>query len=82
MDGAARGEAFNVVAYCGYRAEQEPRALVFEGRRTEVREVEDRWLDPRSSYFKVRCTNGSAYLVRYDFEAREWSLVRTLELAN
>ncbi len=76
------GEAFNVVAYSGYRAEQEPRALVIEGRRLEVREVEDRWLDPRASYFKVRCANGSSYLVRYDLDAQEWSLVRTLELTN
>lgn len=75
-------EAFSVVAYSGYRAEQEPRALVIEGRRIEVREVEDRWLDPRASYFKVCCANGSTYLVRYDLDAQEWSLVRTLERAN
>lgn len=61
-----------VVAYSGYQAEQEPRALIVEGRRLEVTCIEDRWYDPAGSYFRVRTSDGTTSLLRYDFEALDW----------
>lgn len=65
-----------VVAYSGYKAEQEPRALIVDGRRLAVTQIEDRWYDPAASYFRVRTDDGRAWLLRYDFETLEWSFVK------
>ncbi len=67
-------DSFRVLAYSGYQGEQEPREIVMEGRRVAVREIEDRWVEPRARYFKVRAENGVAYLLRFDLGERCWSL--------
>jgi hypothetical protein len=66
---------FRVIAYSGYQVEQEPRALIVEGQRLEVVEVEDRWYDPRARHFRVRASDGRSYLVRYDLEELRWSRI-------
>lgn len=65
-----------VIAYSGYKGEQEPRALVVDGERLDVLGVADRWYDPQAAYFKVRASDGAQYLLRCDYNTQEWTLVR------
>ncbi len=61
-----------VVAYSGYQAEQEPRALIVDCQRLEVLRIEDRWYEPVASFFRVRTSDGDSSLLRYDHKTREW----------
>lgn len=66
-----------VVAYSGFRGEQEPRALIVDGERLEVLGIDDRWLDPDARYFKVAASDGRIYLLRCDSEDSAWSVIKT-----
>ena len=63
-----------VVCYAGYRGEQEPRHFSFVGRQFQVREILDRWLDPRHRYFKVAADDEGTYLLRHDVSSGEWEV--------
>jgi len=63
-----------VETYSGYRADERPRALVLEGRRYEVLEVEDRWYSPGATYFRLLASDGNRYVVRHREAGDEWSL--------
>jgi hypothetical protein len=68
-----------VECYAGWQAEETPRAIVLgegEGRRLRVAEVLDRWLAPDHRYFKVRCEDGTTYMLRHDPVADRWELVQ------
>ena len=65
----------HVECYAGYKAEQEPRVLVFGDTRRRVIEIVDRWHDPDASYFKVNAEDGHSYLLRYDSREDTWSIV-------
>jgi hypothetical protein len=65
-----------VIAYAGYRGEQEPRALIVDGVRLEVLGIDDRWHDPAATYFKVAASDGRVYLIRCDAVDSSWSLVQ------
>ncbi len=54
-----------VIAYCGYRGDERPAAVVLDGERLEVTDIEDSWIaagiDPRDEVrrgFVVRCLGG------------------------
>lgn len=64
-----------VIAYSGYKGDQEPRALVVDGVRTAVLGITDRWYDPHAAYFKAAAADGWQYLLRWDYETLCWSLV-------
>ena len=67
-----------VIAYSGYRGEQEPRAVVVAGERLPVREVKRRWRSPEGRYFEVEVAGGRRLVLRYGGSSGEtgWSLVR------
>lgn len=67
-----------VLAYSGYRGEQEPRALVTGRRRLEVTAIDERWREPEASYFRVRTEDGGRHLLRFDREKLDWTRVRDL----
>jgi hypothetical protein len=71
---------FEVVAYVGYRGEQEPRAIIIDGDRFEVMGIDDRWQNPDATYFKVAAADGRIYLVRRNAEDASWSLVQVWQL--
>ncbi|MDJ0935343.1 MAG: hypothetical protein QNI93_08070 [Kiloniellales bacterium] len=63
-----------VECYAGYRGEETPRALNFDGRRVEVVDVLDRWLAPDHRYFKVLGRDGARYILRHDTASGRWSV--------
>ncbi len=73
------GQPLEVVAYAGYRGEQEPRALVLDGERVKVAEVRRRWRGPDGRYFDVRLADDRRLLLRCGGEDRSWSRVREME---
>jgi len=63
-----------VECYAGHRGEETPRAFALGERRIEIAEVVDRWLAPDHRYFKVRGTDGHAYILRHDLQHDRWEL--------
>ena len=65
-----------VIAYAGYRGEQEPRAVVLDGRRQPVSEIKRRWRSPDGRYFEIEVA-GRRLLLRHVEIGDEpgWSLV-------
>lgn len=68
-----------VECYAGYRGEETPRRIAFDGeggsgRAVTVSEVIDAWLAPDHRYFKVRGEDDSVYILRHS-EDRGWELV-------
>lgn len=63
-----------VACYAGYRGEEEPRRLWFDGRSVEVLEILDRWLAPDHRYFKIRGDDDDTYIVRNDTTTEQWEL--------
>lgn len=61
-----------VTAYSGYRADQEPRSVVLEGRRLRVEAIEGRWREPLGDRFDVRLENGARLRLRLDLGGRWW----------
>ncbi len=65
-----------VDCYAGYRGEETPRRLELDGRRVEVVEVIDRWLDPDHRCFRVRGDDGTVYVLRHAERADRWDVER------
>jgi len=63
-----------VECYAGYRGEETPRRFTLGGRRVEVVEILDRWLDPDDRYFKLRGDDGDLYILRHDAESDAWEM--------
>jgi hypothetical protein len=71
-----------VECYAGYKADESPRFLFWEGRRFEVREILDRWYEggnyptiPSADYFKVSLREGGEVIIRLDRGGHSWYLV-------
>lgn len=71
-----------VKAYSGYRAEEEPRSFIMEGREFKVKEVLRLYYeyDPRDDKlyrgYRVRAENEEVYELVYDEEEGRWYLKR------
>ena len=65
-----------VVAYAGYRGEQEPRALLIDGERIAVEKVRRRWREPDGRFFEVRLADRRVFVLRLGGEEESWSIVR------
>ncbi len=63
-----------VVAYSGYRGEQEPRVVVLDGERLAVREIRRRWRSPEGRHFEVEVTGGRRLVLRCGGGDPRWSL--------
>jgi hypothetical protein len=71
-----------VECYAGYKGEESPRSLTWEGRRHEIEEIVDRWYqagsDPRvpaSDYYRVRTRGGVLFMIRMDRKSLAWYLM-------
>ncbi len=64
-----------VECYAGYRSEQEPVAFYLGERRLSVREIVDRWIEPRKRWYKCLADDAKLYILRHDEHTTEWELV-------
>jgi hypothetical protein len=67
----------------GYKADEAPRRLLWEGTWLEVVEVVDRWHQatgnpewPMADDFKVLAADHHEYLLKHDRESDDWYLAR------
>jgi len=71
-------EKIRVIAYSGYRGEETPKALVLGGKRIEVVEIQDSWIEEEIGdrktrrFFKVKGSDGGIYKIFHDEKAGEW----------
>jgi hypothetical protein len=63
-----------VECYAGYRGEETPRRVSFDGRAVELVEVRDRWLGIDHRYFKMLGDDGATYILRHDAARECWQL--------
>lgn len=68
------GGEVRVECYSGYTYAQEPRALTWQGQRTEVDGVEQAWRTPRGPVFRVRTADGRRFTLAYDEAADRWTV--------
>jgi len=71
-------EKIRVMAYSGYRREETPRALVLGGKRIEVVEIQESWIEEAiedrtiKRFFKVKGSDGGIHKIFYDEKTAEW----------
>ena len=71
-------EKIEIIAYSGYRGEETPRALVLGGKRIEVVEIQESWIEEgigdrtTKRFFKVKGSDGGIHKIFYDEKAAEW----------
>jgi hypothetical protein len=63
-----------VSCYSGYTFAQEPRAILWEGRRYEVERVEQRWRTPDGPGFRVEVEQGMSFDIQYHELEDRWSV--------
>jgi hypothetical protein len=75
-------QQIEVECYSGYKANERPVAFTALACRWEVSEIVDRWYEgvikreePVVNYFKVKTSDGSIFILRYDAHADVWSIL-------
>ena len=63
-----------VECYSGHTYAQEPRAVVWQGQRCEVKAVEARWRTPEGPAFRVRVQSEQVFELRYHEGEDRWSV--------
>ncbi len=71
---AMEARTVEVICYSGYVGDEEPRAVVLEGRRLAVAAVERRWRTPEARFFTVRLSDGSRGVLREDATSGKWTM--------
>jgi hypothetical protein len=69
-------ERAEVEVYSGYTYAQEPRALIWHGRRYGVACVEQRWRTPEGPAFQVATESGDRFEIHYRMRQSEWRVRR------
>jgi hypothetical protein len=68
----------HVIAYSGYRGEETPRAFTLGGRRIEVVEIQESWIEggiedrATKRFFKVKGSDGGTHKISYSEKTGEW----------
>jgi hypothetical protein len=71
-------EKIRVTAYSGHKGEETPRAFVLGGKRIEVVEIQESWVEEKigdrttKRFFKVKGSDGGIYKIFYDEKTAEW----------
>jgi hypothetical protein len=63
-----------VECYSGHTYAGEPRALVWQGSRYRVVQVEERWRTPEGPGFRVRTEGGTTFDLSYHEQGDRWSI--------
>ena len=67
-------KAVEVLCYSGYVADEEPRAIVLDGRRLGITAVERRWREPDARLFAVRLADQTTCILRQDVVSGVWMM--------
>ena len=74
-------ERIEVECYSGHKANERPKAIIFQGKRRDVQDIIDRWYEggreasrPVINYFKVRTKEGQVFIIRYQPLFDAWSI--------
>ena len=71
-------EKIRVMAYSGYRGEETPRAFMLGGKRIDVVEIQERWIEEgigdraTKRFFKVKGSDGGIHKIFYDEKTAQW----------
>ena len=71
-------ERIKITSYSGYRDEEVPRSFFLDGRRIEIIELLDMWIEEtlsdrtRRRFFKVRGSDGFTHRIYRDERRKEW----------
>ena len=71
-------EKIRVIAYSGHKGEEIPRAFMLGGKRIEVVEIQESWIEEgigdrtTKRLFKVKGSDGRIHKIFYDEKAAEW----------
>lgn len=71
-------EQIDVVSYSGRKGDERPVAFNLRGRRFEVIEILDHWIEEefgtraRKRYFKVKGNDGNTHRIYYDENTLQW----------
>jgi len=63
-----------VECYAGYKGDERPMRLHFDGGSLEVVTVEDRWYSPGFTFFRVVVDGGDHYVLRHEDAQDVWCL--------
>ena len=63
-----------VECYSGHTLHERPKVIYLDDRKLSVVRLEDRWLGPDHTYYKVLVDDGNTYLLRYDRETDSWAM--------
>ena len=63
-----------VECYAGYRGDETPRRILFDGRAVAVVEVIDQWLGSDHRYFKILGSDNATYILRQDIPTHSWEM--------
>ena len=63
-----------VECYSGHTYAQEPRAILWQGRRYSVAQIERRWQSPDGPAFCVSVETGERFQLHYHEAARRWAI--------
>jgi hypothetical protein len=72
------GEKIKVIAYSGHRGEETPRAFILRGKRIEVVQIQESWIEEGFAdratrrLFKVKGNDGVTHKISYDEKTTEW----------
>jgi hypothetical protein len=73
-----------VIAYSGHKGEEIPRAFMLGGKRIEVVEIQERWIEEgignraTKRCFKVKGSDGGIYRIFYDEKTAEWKMRKSV----
>ncbi len=78
-------ETMQVIAYASYTGEEKPRILVIQGKRINVDEILDMWVEEavynraRKRFFRVKGSDGLTRTLYYDETLSQWFSVQENE---
>ena len=67
-----------VLVYSGYRGEETPREFILHGKKVEVVEIVNAWIEQGAGYkaikrvFEVKGNDGFIHKIHYDEDKKEW----------
>ncbi len=72
--------------YAGYKANETPRAFIYQERRYNILEIIDRWYEggrkpgmPQLTSYKVKTEDNRQYIIRYNYMSDTWALMIELK---